>query len=990
MRFSPRISVVFALLLLVGVSAFAQVTSSLAGKVILDNSPLPGVTVTIASPSLQGSRTSVTDINGSYNFSAIPPGDYAVKFEMEGLRTVTETIHIGLNMSGRADTTMKVSALTEAITVTAGAPAVLETSEIQANVQAKLVQELPMGRRFQDAALLTAGVNNNGPNAGTSITISGAPAYDSVFMVNGAVVNENLRGQAHNLFIEDAIQETTVLTGGISAEYGRFTGGVVNTITKSGGNQFSGSLRDSMTNDKWTALNKKFYDVKGIAAPARNNTTNSTYEGTFGGRILRDRLWFFVAGRDLKLTSGASLATSPQPGSTVGPTYTATDTNKRWEGKLTGQITQKHSLVVSYLNVTEPQTNNCFISCYDFTNLDVARSLPNSFYSGHYSGIITDQLLVEANYSKKRFAFVGSGGHFQDRVNGTAWYDLNTGAFFGAPVFCAICGSEHRDNTLWSAKANYYLASKSFGTHSIIVGGENWSETRLSNNYQSGSNYFLNINNSPVVRNGISYPEFDVGDIIQYSPIFTLSKGSKFQTASAYINDKWDVNSHWSANIGVRYDKDNGADSSGATVAKGSAISPRLGLIYDVKGNGRLRINASYSKYVSKIPETIGGGGTGAGNPASIYYEYRGPTINANNTLTFQQVAQQVFNWFDSVGGLKATDLITFARVPGVNTLIGNGLQSPSVNEETIGVGSQLGANGFVRVDVVHRDWKNFYATFRNQADGVVRDQFGNTFDLGFIQNSNAFSRKYDALTLQAAFRPMARVDVGGNYTYAKLKGNVTAETSGSGPITESTFTYPEFKAFAKNNPIGYLSSDQRHKVRAWVTYELPTRIGAFNLGAIERFDSGTPYSAAGNISIRYSATSCPTCPNPANLTYVAPPTNVTYYFSPRGAFRWDNVIATDVSLGYQLPIAVVRLFAKADVLNIFDHQAQIGGDTTVLTNRNSTTMKRFDPFTTTPVQGVNWDYGPNFGKPSAATTGSVGGSYQLPRTYRFTFGVRF
>jgi hypothetical protein len=77
-------------------------------------------------------------------------------------------------------------------------------------------------------------------------------------------------------------------------------------------------------------------------------------------------------------------------------------------------------------------------------------------------------------------------------------------------------------------------------------------------------------------------------------------------------------------------------------------------------------------------------------------------------------------------------------------------------------------------------------------------------------------------------------------------------------------------------------------------------------------------------------------------------------------------------------------------VLNVFDHQAQIAGDTTILTNRNST-MQRFDPFTTTPVKGVNWDFGPNFGKPINATTGSnTNGSFQLPRTYQFTFGVRF
>src|SRR3954454_19363714 len=77
------------------------------------------------------------------------------------------------------------------------------------------------------------------------LQISGAPGYDNLVLINGVVVTENVRGQMRPMYVEDAIQETTVLTGAISAEYGRFSGGVVSTITKSGGNEFSGSLRDS-------------------------------------------------------------------------------------------------------------------------------------------------------------------------------------------------------------------------------------------------------------------------------------------------------------------------------------------------------------------------------------------------------------------------------------------------------------------------------------------------------------------------------------------------------------------------------------------------------------------------------------------------------------------------------------------------------------------------------------------------------------------------
>src|SRR3954468_16851258 len=135
-------------------------------------------------------------------------------------------------------------------------------------------------------------------------TISGAMSYDNLYLVNGAVVNENVRGQTHALYIEDAIQETTVLTGGVSAEFGRFTGGVVSAITKSGGNEFSGSVRDTLDNPKWTEKS-----ISTQATPIDH--TNNTYEETLGGRIVRDRLWFFVAGRQAKTSANRSLSALP-------------------------------------------------------------------------------------------------------------------------------------------------------------------------------------------------------------------------------------------------------------------------------------------------------------------------------------------------------------------------------------------------------------------------------------------------------------------------------------------------------------------------------------------------------------------------------------------------------------------------------------------------------------------------------------------------------
>ncbi|MFN2441296.1 MAG: carboxypeptidase regulatory-like domain-containing protein, partial [Thermoanaerobaculia bacterium] len=288
MKSSTKYAVAFLALVLITGTVFGQGTSSaLNGRVDHEGSGLPGVTVTISSPSMQGNRVTVTDVNGNYNFPSIPPGDYTIVFAMDGMATVTRTVRIGLARTERVNADLRLSAVAEAITITASAPAVLETTEVQSNFRNDQVEELPLGRTVQNIVSLSPGVTTTGPGnnprqTNPPITISGAYAYDSLFLVNGAVTNENVRGQTDNLFIEDAIEETSIMTGSISAEYGRFTGGVVSAITKSGGNEFTGSFRDSFTDPSWTETTPR-----GEAKP--DSTLNETYEATLGGRIIRDR-----------------------------------------------------------------------------------------------------------------------------------------------------------------------------------------------------------------------------------------------------------------------------------------------------------------------------------------------------------------------------------------------------------------------------------------------------------------------------------------------------------------------------------------------------------------------------------------------------------------------------------------------------------------------------------------------------------------------------
>ncbi|HKR65853.1 MAG TPA: carboxypeptidase-like regulatory domain-containing protein, partial [Thermoanaerobaculia bacterium] len=174
-----RSFILIAALVLFAVSAFAQTTANITGTVTTEGAPLPGATVTITSPNMQGSRTTVTGDAGGYSFAGVPPGEYTVKVDLEGMQSVTKKVNVGVGQSGRADADLKVAAVSEAITVTAAAPTVLETPSVSTNITGDLVDELPITRGVLQAALLAPGVNDNTSSTG-QLSISGSPGYDNL------------------------------------------------------------------------------------------------------------------------------------------------------------------------------------------------------------------------------------------------------------------------------------------------------------------------------------------------------------------------------------------------------------------------------------------------------------------------------------------------------------------------------------------------------------------------------------------------------------------------------------------------------------------------------------------------------------------------------------------------------------------------------------------------------------------------------------------
>jgi len=976
-----RTLIAMLMVLAVAAGAWAQgnPTGAIRGAVTdPDGLALPGVTVTVTSPALQGARTVVTSANGDFNIPFLPPGAYTVTVELQGFAVQKQTIGVAMAETQPMQIKLALASVTETITVTGSASTeVLKTGTIAETYSASKVDTLPMGRTMESAVLLAPGVNNNGPSS--AIVIAGALSYEGLYLINGVNVNENLRGQPRTLYVEDAIQETKVSSGNISAEYGRFNGGVVNMITKSGGNRFSGSFRDSLSNDAWRALRPQGDTKLDKVVPA--------YEGTFGGPILRDKLWFFSDGR---YTNAQQQRTLPY----TLLSYQYAQSDKRYEGKGTYALTPSNTIKASYTNKKIWTTNNTSNSPMDLDSL-YSNGTTDSLTAINYTGVLSSKLFLESQFSRKTMATDNTGAQFTDLVKGTMMFDRSRGsARFNSPTFCAVCGNGwHEERNNWDAfiKLGYFLSTDKAGSHSIVVGFDNFKESRQVDNYQSGSGFRVYATKTYIATtpDATIYPVIDTAgnsSYINYTPLVAPSVGSDIRTYSLFANDQWRFSNRLSFNIGFRFDRNNSKDQGGVPVLTDSQWSPRLAVSWDVKGNGKWIANAGYARYVMGVNGAVVDSGSQGGRTASYAWTYAGPKINTTctppNCQTIAAVLPQVFAWFNSIGGINNTNYRSAPSIPGVTTHVSGGTTAPSSNELTAGVAHELGKGGTVRIDYVYRNYKDIYGSYTDTTTGKVTDPTGRSYDAEIVKNTPDATRWYHAVTAAANYR-LNRVILGGNYTLAYSKGNNDGENVGSGPVMSGINMFPEYRRQAWNWPDGYMGNDQRHKVRLYATFLLPVNptFGQYTLGVIGRVNTGTPYDIAFSVDPRAYVT---------NPGYLVPPTSVTYYINGRGPNRTDTISNFDLSFVWSKKVYhSAEIFFRGLAYNLLNAQGVMSIDTTVSSNASpgsytAASLPVFNPFTTAPVAGVNYRYGPNYGNPV------VPSDYQDSRSFQFSFGIRF
>ncbi len=973
MRFRVAIYLIILTLAISGTAA-AQMGSELKGRAIYGDQPMPGVTVTLTSPALQGQKTTTTNAQGDYIFKGLPAGDYRVRFGLAEFATLEYDVRMSTSQPRVLDAIMYPEAMAEEIVVTSSFETVSTGAQGSSTMEQSTIEKLAVGRDMSSAVLLSAGTTNTGAGG---ITISGAQSWESLYTVNGVVVNSNNWGQPIALFIEDAILETTTMTSNMSAEYGRFAGGVVNTVTKSGGNQFSGSFRTNVTNESW--------EGETPLTVAQVDENNYVYEATFGGYIVRDALWFFAAGRDRSSKGSDQLVTPGQP--EAGIPYPTSSEQTRLEGKLTGSIGPNHRIMLSYLDVEGSSTNGVsFNPVPDMDALSNSESLQSGL-SVTYTGVLSDNFFLEGLYSKRDSS--GVYGGTKPELGGSPIWDYHTSLTFNDSWFDAASDPwDSNGNENYYAKASWFVSGG--GTHDLVFGVDYFDDQVKANNRQTASGYSY-WNYGPEQNYdtpGHPLVVFDTyGGYIVWYDIEMESLGNHVETTSAYVNDTWRVNDKLTVNLGLRYDKNDAADAAGLKTVDDYRVSPRLSASYDVKGDGSIILNAGFNRYVTALTQNQSTDGSAAGDYTYIYYTYAGPEIIAGTDEypTNSDAIDAMFDWFfDVYGGTSNLDMAYILKYPGLTPRVGDDMTAPYGDEFTVGASFRLGTRGVLRADYVHRKYANFYAAENSPGDWAEIPGFGEFIDVSTYSNDDSIhSRKYDAIMGRFDYRIGSRWNIGANYTWSKAEGTFDGEDWLQGPVASSIFEYREYKEASWYMPNGLLSVDQTHKFRAWVVWDvIASSHNNLSLSLLQNFFSGTPYSANSLVD------TVPYVGDPADLGYAGTVKPQRYYLTDRDAFRTDSVTRTDIALNYSFFINIgggqLELFLQPEVINVFNEQAVEEPNTIAFTARNDSSLETFNPFTETPVEGTHWR------KSDAWGTAESEGAYQQPRTFRLSLGLRF
>ena len=931
--------------------AMAQsVTGAVAGRANA------GEQITITNPATGLSRTVTVGEDGTYRVAQLPPGDYTLV--AGGGVPLSVNVSIGgtttVNLSGAGavnlDTVQVIgSRIVNRVDV--------RSTESATNINRQELSRLPVDQNLESVALLAPGVVDSGATFG-GLSFGGSSVAENVVYINGLNVTDPYRRQGFSTVPFAFYEEFQVKTGGYSAEFGRSTGGVINAVTRSGGNEFQGGVEVTMEPSAWAAPKKDHFHSDGtLDERDRTSRDESPFYKTnvwASGPIVKDKLFFFVMyenrdsdSRDIDTTEA----------------WFTKSNNDFWGGKLDWRINDNHSLELLAFSDKTDSVTDAYNYDWDTSVRGDKTGESNAGSGGDnwsltYTGHFTDNFVAKAMYGVNKRSST-SGSPWDADCSIVTRSGSYTGAFGPAttPEGC------HPTNTSISSRYDKREASRldfewTLGDHLLRFGADQ--EVMDSNSSVvypgDGVSYQAqaatpggSLPNDALIPAGVTRI-IDARRYITGAPVSTKAQ-------ALYVEDNWSVTPNLLLQLGLRADKFENTLASGATFAKadfGDMISPRIGFSWDMKGDGTTKLFGNAGRYylplTNKLTDYFGGGTT----DEHTYYVLNGWTEMSDPITGATYLAPDL--------GAQIGPVNTDGNAPApddVRTAVSRDLKQVFQDEYILGFQQAINQEWSWGVNATYRkmtravedarinhvtgcdwysgDWPiinpgesvtlwcpdtNDWVEFDSSEDGYIA-----SFGDGAVMGYKKPRRTYKAVEFQLDRAWDDKWFFNASYIWSRSEGNIEGLVNSDAGYADTNlvqfYDHP-----AVNERYGVLFNDFRHQIKLRGGYKLND---IWSFGATLSARSGGPVTAfgvvwpddsrsaggPGEFSGGGSGWLCvANCSDPATRELI---------YSPRGAFgRMPWLKDLGVNVTWTLPVEGIDLRARFSIYNLLNEQTEI------------------------------------------------------------------
>jgi hypothetical protein len=867
MRGGGRWLAMQAVALLSAAPSFSQTTGRVEGRVVdSTGGVLPGVTLTIGGPSLQGLRTTTTDHEGRFRFLALPTGAYKVTGSRGGFATV-ELVDVRVPLDGAVtlDLSLGPVSISETVTVTDVASIDASGTTSGARFESRLIDRIPVARNYQALALLAPGVTSGGlenskPSMGGAIastdpSVRGATGAENRYLIDGLDTTDPAFGVSGVFLPMEFVEELDVKTGGYQAEYGGALGGILNVVTKSGSNALKGEVYAYYSDDNLRSTPPPTETVGQDLGIQRQYD----FGGDIGGKLVRDQLWYFAALNRISTDQGWESYTRNR--------HVEERRNVLFSGKLSWQANPRHSIVASIFGDPGHADNGRarVLGVEATAGLILASDDTSTHnYSLVYNGILGPNALLKL-----------SGGHTdqdwrsQPGADTPMYVDLTTDARW-VRRFASDCG----DLSTPRAGIQFSLGCLGGGvvvdagdrSRSEVQGSFSWftSTGSVKHELKLGASsrwvQYRNVGHFPapiggplrdetgalVVEDGVAGQRYQLRpDNYRIVDSDQDATGNTHE-GTLFVQDQMRIGKHAILDLGLRFDSSRSTGPLSAEAADremdfglGDMIAPRIGLVVDPAGTGRSKLFAYYGRFYESVPLDINVRKFGRDRLVvyDLYYPSDGSLPSAHNLGTLYGVL------------LVGT---------GVGTKVQHGLEAMYSDEYMAGVEYGIGRSVSIGLKGVYRRLGQVVEDI--SVDGARTLFIANVGrETTYRTNPVTGQSLAEPVTFPSAEREYKGLEVtvakafthdwqwNASYVLSWNEGNYGGlfrqDTGQLQPNNTTAFDVPSLLKGAS----GPLPNDRRHQVKAYGTHRFPIGI---TLGAFAEYLTGTPISKLGGSAV--------------------------------------------------------------------------------------------------------------------------------------------